>query len=212
MLDDMKSRILSRTNTFMTNCQTFTVDKVNSYITTILSSMQNSNANDVAQALNNYLNDVYNQKKNFIFYVAQNFDSRNSVKFGYWGGGLQSNIANGVWTVYWAATPIWPEHDVQQLNVDSGSISNTLSTYPVYGSSTHDANFLYSNIKFSAFTGRKTGLMVVVVYNYYASPFSASVSNSPRLNTYYSRFSVKWTVKSGMRWMLVPWTVDIVVQ
>lgn len=170
--------------------------------------MQNSNANDVAQALNNYLDDVYNQKKNFVFYVAQNFESRtNTVKFGYWGVGLQSKIANGVWTVYWAATPIWPEHDVQQLNVDSWKLLNTLT-------SAVNADSVYSKIQWSAITGRKTGLTVAILYDYWASPSSASVGNPSRLNTYYNRFSIDLPVRApGMRFPLIgPWTIDIIVQ
>ena len=211
----MKSQILARTNTFMTYCQVFTVDKVNSYITTILSSMQNSNANDVAQALNNYLDDVYTQKKNFIFYVAQNFDRRNTVKFGYWGGGLQSSIVNGVWTVYWAATPIWPEHDVQRLNVDGGNLLKTLTTAPVKSALSRDANYVYNYlVNGNPVSGRSTALWIVVLYHYLASKSSASVGNPTRLNSYYNRFAVMWP--GGYNPMFgivnVPWAVDVVIQ
>ena len=127
----MKSKILNRTNEFMTNCQVFTEGKINSYITAFLDPLQYSNAKDVAQALNSYLDDVYTQKYNFLVYVAQNFDSRSTFVLDYWGGGLRGKIANGVWTVFWAATPVWPKNDVLQLKVDNGKILNTLTTSPV---------------------------------------------------------------------------------
>ncbi len=164
-LDKMKSRILNRTKIFMTNCQVFTVDKVNSYIATILSASQNSNPNDVAQALYNYLDDVYNQKKNFMFYVAQKFASINTVKVGYWI--LQGNITNGIWTVYWAATPILPEHDALQLYVDYGTILNTLTTSPVSSALSRDANYLYNNFLVgSPISGQSPCLIMIVLFTY----------------------------------------------
>ena len=142
-MDKMKSKILNRTKIFMTTCSVFTVDKVNS-LSVVLSASQNSNANDVAQALQNYLDDVYNQKKDFVFYVAQRFASINTVKVGYWGlSGLQGNITNGSWTVYWAASPILPDHDALQLNVDYGTILNTLTTSPVSSALSRDANYIW---------------------------------------------------------------------
>jgi len=183
--------------------------------------MQNANASDVAQALYNYLDDVYNQKQNFLFYVAKDFNRRNSVKFGYLAsGGLQGNIVNGVWTVYWAATPIRPEHDVQLLNVDHGNISNTLTTLntlvPVNSNTVpYDATFVYNNIiTTSAFSGRKTSLMIVVLYFFdprtLGSP--ASVGSPPRLNAYYNRFLLPWPTRSGGYSANVMQVVDIIVQ
>ncbi len=198
----------------MSNCQVVTVAKVNSYITNILNSMQNSNAKDVAQALNSYLDDIYTQKFNFVFYIAQNFDSSTTTAmFGYWAlVGLRGTVANGVWTVYWAATLTWPKNDVQQLNVDNENILKTLTNFPA--TEVFNANSIYRIIKGSAvaFSGRPSSLIIVVVYDYRNSPSPASVSNSHRLNTHYNRFSVKRTVRMGFAFALTTWAIDIVVQ
>lgn len=158
---------------------------VNKLITDVLKSNELLlDVSTMAQTLYDRLNNAFNKQCRFMFYVTYNFNTKNTVKFDYYGRlGRKGRFVIGDWTVYWAASSLNP-NDVKFINADSNNIIKTLESEPVKTKWDRDAE----NLKTNVWAGPR-GIVLWLVVLFKDLPSPASVGNPKEKNVYYKRFN-----------------------
>jgi len=157
---------------------------VNTFITKKIIKMPSTNNATVVQTkITNKLQVAYGNQIDWLVDVTQDYKPpKENVSINYFGEGITSNVTIGVWTIYWAATPVASNDTEQPIFVDRDAIKSQLSRCSLGAKGSFTAAMVSKCLE-NSLTPVTSGRNPIAKFIFISSSQgpNTSVENSPRL-------------------------------